>query len=590
MFAFFGLVLPYVRHQAILLLMALCLAFLLCKGQASYASGNEEERSVPQPDMDIEQIIDGLHLIDPVAKGDSLLQVGIKLQSTRQIQPALTVFNKVLVIGQRENDLRLVFLAKNNMGLCYFMSSEFSKALDNFYRAHEIAIRHLPPRFELVALNNISLVYNEDHNYERALLFLKRAYEGAIAHGMTSQVAEYGINLGALYSTLGHYEEAHRVLRKSMEYCDPGSDNYYFAKINLAESYELEKNLEEAYSILRSMIDDADAIGNNILVFAFLRGARILIQLESTEEALHHAYDGLEAAKAINDINHKHFANTLLSYFYADLDNYEKAYAYLQRTKELHSEIQTLRNQEELAEIQARFEVSRFEHELEVSEEKFAAMQRMYVIIIFILLALGVSLAYTIRTRWINMRQKKNLLYKKEQITALELEKSEEKRIRLEQEIKLREEQAAMNEQLLKEELEKKNTEMASKLLVSAAKNDVISQVIDYLEQHTESNEELNQIKGKLKNTIDLEKDWDDFVVHFEKTHYGFFQRLMEKHPELNNNELRFAAYLKINLDGKEIARLLHITPASYRKRKMRLKEKMGLHKGESLERYIHAV
>jgi len=583
------LVLPNIYIKAVALHLFFGLSFLFFVGYVSNASDSHGSIDT-EPDVDIERIIDGLRFIDPVARGDSLLQLGVDLQNARKIQSALSVFNRVLNIGQKENDLRLVFLAKNNMGMCYFISLEYARALDYFYQAHEIAIRHLPPRFELVVLNNISLVYSEDHQYERALHFLNRAYEGAIAHGFSSRVANYGVNLGTLYNTLGEYEKAREVLKRSMDYSEPGSENYYFAIVNLAESYQNENDLETAYSLLKGLIQESETVSNNILVFAFLRSAHILDQLEKTEEALNYAYKGLEVAKASNKINHMHFAHTLLNNMHADMGNYYEAYKALQSAKELNSEILELKNQEQLAEIQAKFEVSRFEYELEMSEEKYAAMQRMYMIIILILVGLGISLAYTIRTRWINMRQKESLLQKKEQITALELEKSEEQRIRLEQEITLRAEQTAINEKLLKEELEKKNTEMASKLLVSAAKNDVISQVIEHLEQHAGTNEDLRTIKSKLKNTVDLGKDWDDFVVHFERTHYGFFQRLMDRHPELNNNELRFAAYLKINLDGKEIARLLHITPASYRKRKMRLKEKFGLDKGENLERYIHSL
>lgn len=189
------------------------------------------------------------------------------------------------------------------------------------------------------------------------------------------------------------------------------------------------------------------------------------------------------------------------------------------------------------------------------------------------------------------MRQKNHLLKKKEEIAALELEKSKAQKMVLEQKIKRREEQASMSEKLLREELEKKNKEISSKALINATKNDFISQVlckIDKLNGNGKHN--LPALKQELKSTIDIEKDWQDFVVHFEQIHEGFFQNLLSKHPHLNNNDLRFLAYLRINLGGKEIARLLNITPASYRKRKMRMKEKLGLERSCELDKYISSL
>ena len=244
-----------------------------------------------------------------------------------------------------------------------------------------------------------------------------------------------------------------------------------------------------------------------------------------------------------------------------------------------------------LAELQAKFELSRYEYELAIADEKYSSMQKRYTYIVVSIFVIGILLAYTFRIRLLIEKQKNILLHRKEQIAALELENVEAQRMALEQEIKYNEEQTALNEKLLKEEIEKKNKEVASKLLVSAAKTDIINQVINQIEKVGDRGlANIETIKNELKNTINIDKDWDDFVIHFEQTHMGFFQKLLMLHPSLNSNDLRFAAYLKINLSSKEISRLLNITPASYRKRKMRLKEKLEMERDTPLENYINSL
>jgi tetratricopeptide (TPR) repeat protein len=564
--------------------------FLICVLNFPTLQAIESENlnnDIPAPDK---YISEHLSHLGQIQIGDSLISAGIRLNSQRKIKPALLYFNKALEIGENERDYRLQFLAINNTGLCYYVSSEFAKALDYFYRAHEIAIRYLPQNYHLTILNNISVVYNADNKPEKALQFLTQAYEGAINMELYSKAADYGINLGTLYNVIGEYEKAREVLKKSMQYTEEGSDNYYLAKISLSESYELDNQLYKAYNILIELIQNEAEIKDEILIFAYTRSARILNLLGRNNEALRYALRGAEISKIINDINFEHFAYNLLSNISESMGNYKDAYEYLLYANDLQKEIQLLKEQEKLAELQAQFEVSRYEHELVVADEKYSAMRKMYNIIFSILAFLILLSAYTIRIHWVNMKQKNILLHKKEQITSLELEYSEAQRITLEQEIKYKEEQSNLREKILEEELEKKNKEIASKVLISAAKSDVISQVIEQIDKLSEQNIQISSIKNELKSTINLEKDWDDFVVHFEQTHTGFFQKLISRHPDLNNNDLRFAAYLKINMGGKEIARLLSITPASYRKRKTRFKEKLCLEKDETLEKYIHSL
>ncbi|PKP15743.1 MAG: hypothetical protein CVU07_09125, partial [Bacteroidetes bacterium HGW-Bacteroidetes-23] len=67
-------------------------------------------------------------------------------------------------------------------------------------------------------------------------------------------------------------------------------------------------------------------------------------------------------------------------------------------------------------------------------------------------------------------------------------------------------------------------------------------------------------------------------------------QKLKIKHPDLNANEIRFLSFIYLNLNTKEIASLLNISPESCRKRKERLLKKLNLEADVSLYAYLSKI
>jgi tetratricopeptide (TPR) repeat protein len=495
--------------------------------------------------------------------GDSLLLQGVSLFEEKRLKESLELLSRVLRIGEEEHDDRLQLLAINNMGLCYFVSAEYARALDYFLRAYEISMSGMSAHYELTMLNNIALVYQADGQPEKALGFVESAYRRAIELELFRKAADYGVNLGTIYIVLEQHEKARSILKEAMQWMDRDSDSHYLASISLAESYELQGNHEWSRRILQTIIDEDTGESLDSRGIAHNRLARVLYEMGLNEEAILTAEKTVGIAREAGNIELEHDAVSRLSLIWEARENYHLAYEYLQQSVDLAQTILQLRNQEKLTELQARFELSKYEYELTAAEERYDTLRRFFAGMATLVILIAILSVYAFRIKLVNMRQKNKLLQRKE-------------------------ESAALREKLLNEEIEMKNKEISSKVLVSAAKNDMIHHVIQKIEKANHSGEKsLYDLKNELKNTLDIDRDWNDFVLHFEQTHARFFEKLLSRHSDLNNNDLRFAAYLKINLGGKEIARLLNITPASYRKRKMRLKAKLGLERPANLEQYI---
>ena len=143
-----------------------------------------------------------------------------------------------------------------------------------------------------------------------------------------------------------------------------------------------------------------------------------------------------------------------------------------------------------------------------------------------------------------------------------------------------------------KENLEAKAREIAAYSLLVSSKNQILQQIADIAKRIPGSLPESSEIQGIIKNNINTDKDWEDFMIHFQKIHPGFFRRLKAKRTagELTENELRLCAYFRIGMSTKQIAQVLNVSPESVRMHRYRLKKKLMLAEEDSLDDFIRNV
>jgi len=99
-----------------------------------------------------------------------------------------------------------------------------------------------------------------------------------------------------------------------------------------------------------------------------------------------------------------------------------------------------------------------------------------------------------------------------------------------------------------------------------------------------------HKAKQKIEKLIDTEAfkkgHWEDFKIVFEEVHPNFFMELKERFPELTTNDLRHLAYIKLNLQIKEIAKLTGVSIQAVKIARNRLKKKIDLQ--ESLVEFVN--
>lgn len=104
--------------------------------------------------------------------------------------------------------------------------------------------------------------------------------------------------------------------------------------------------------------------------------------------------------------------------------------------------------------------------------------------------------------------------------------------------------------------------------------------------------EESNYRIQKLSRQVDryVSDDAEErnlFESGFSKVHEDFFSRLLQKYPQLTSQDLKLAAYLRMNLSSKEIAPLINISIRGVEIKRYRLRKKLNLDSESNLNDFM---
>ena len=152
-----------------------------------------------------------------------------------------------------------------------------------------------------------------------------------------------------------------------------------------------------------------------------------------------------------------------------------------------------------------------------------------------------------------------------------------------------------IGEEQLKQKLEFNAKTLTTNTLNLIQKNEILEKIKTKAEDvRKASPEDLSARINSLINTanvaLNIDKDWENFRIHFEQVHNNFFESLKMRYPDLNSNDLRLCALLKLNLDTKEIATIMDISPESVKVARSRLRKKLQLETSDNLSSFITSI
>lgn len=188
----------------------------------------------------------------------------------------------------------------------------------------------------------------------------------------------------------------------------------------------------------------------------------------------------------------------------------------------------------------------------------------------------------------------------KDEAKALALLKEKERRLlsiqknQMEREIKMqlrieKEEQARLVAE--QELLQLKNEQMQKEVLASTLQVDRKNKLLEEIKEKIRQEGTSFNIERVLKTEKHLDDSIEQTVKEFQDIHPEFFNKLNElSSDKLTPLDLKYCAYLYLKLSTKEIAAIFNVEPKSIRMSKYRIKQKLNLHKDESLEAFLQGL
>ena len=122
-----------------------------------------------------------------------------------------------------------------------------------------------------------------------------------------------------------------------------------------------------------------------------------------------------------------------------------------------------------------------------------------------------------------------------------------------------------------------------------------LSETVKKLEKAEDDKERdrlISELSSSIKQRLSYEGDVDSqyFYAQAESLHEDFHAKLSENFPNLTQQEKRLATLLRLGFSSKYIATLMNITSKSVEISRYRLRQKLGLEKGDNLVNFIKSI
>jgi DNA-binding CsgD family transcriptional regulator len=532
----------------------------------------------------------------PLQECQQLIDNGTDAIQTNNFSLALELLTKAEVIAEKNQWRDKLYDINYRLGRLHSDFANFGESLGYYLKALTFAKGLKDTDIKtLNILNNIGILYSREKEYKGALEYYKKVLVKAQEIKADYYVIMASVNIADIYNKVGNYKAAKKYLQ-DINQIQKTKKFELISKINYAESELLEGNTVEAQKIMERLLDNVDRLNDKedcyLCVVELL--SRIYSKQNKVDLAIVYANKGLQDAHSADEkVNlYQH-----LSELYFKKKEYEVFKAYKDSVELAKDSVAKSINRGLYESNKAKLKVQEFQNEAKSYKDKQEAERKIFIISIIFSIIVFLLIYRTLKNRITKQKQEKVIAENQQKIISLELEKRNlelEKRnnenLLLEQQMREKETNALLEQERLINEIDKRNRQLSAKALNLSGRNQLIEEVINSFYQNPKISSDpvllkhINDLKTNLKTD-----EWDSFILHFEEVNNNMLKRLQALYPSLTPHDLRFIAYLYMNLSYKEIAIIFNITAAACSKRRERIMAKMDVPKDVSLHAFISA-
>jgi tetratricopeptide (TPR) repeat protein len=485
---------------------------------------------------------------DYYEKANSLMNMGIAYNHQYRYNLAMESFLKAEAIADSINSNELSASVFHHMGELYLDMRNIKLAGQFFTYALEIRKKSKDFKDLAETLNGLALVSWLSSNHDTAIIYLNQTLEIARKLNFDEGISRAYNNLGIVYHEKKEYTTALTNLFQALKSSESHHDFWWTAEIcnNIGES--------------------SISMGNYIQAEKYLAKAR--------ENAL-----PIKAVVLLAD-NYRYMAR-----MYSRTGKYELAFTYLEKFHFLDDSVFNRNNYTIISELTSAFELEKKEHSIVLQKQQIELYKQKKrndnllkaILLLIILSMLLIAWLIISRQKRINIRNKL-LLEKDEQLIAaqgmlVQREKEEKKRLIL--------------------ELDNKNRFLIDFALYIGMKNEFLLTLREQLKKLLSKNGTSPEIKEMIfhvNQNLRYNREVVDLQQNVEKVNFEFIQKLMERFPNLNENEKHLVILLRLKFTSKEIADLRAVSVKAIEISRYRLKKKMNLDDNDSLTSFVQKI
>lgn len=462
-----------------------------------------------------------------------------------------------------------------------------------YYDILDLAIRHSKTCIELAkraknykilqpAYSNLGMIFYKEKKYDKAIQYFELAEEVPMATASLLKASQCN-NIGLSYKNLQQYNKAATAFQKGLSFIPnhtkKGNDELYYLIIgNLGATYLKTGNTGKGFDLLKQELDyynrshfesaDKASCLIDIIQYYNLSGhtEKCPPLIDQTLNIIMHLDDpqakNTLIEKLIRLLNEKHIpVNELkLNKCYNEV-----LIASNNQFKQLQTAISKLFYEEKISSLISRSEFEKRNYSLQQKNERLILYVTFIVITMLILLLIGI--VRTNKQRLISSRQKLLIQQQREEIVK--------------------------NEQIiLQQQFENQKQQLNSLLTNLSIKQNTESGFLEKIKdlkrnKNITPEQIIQELQISVNNLMDIDRKLiRENVPNFE-INQEFSTNIKQKHPDLNETEIRYCNYFIAGLSSKEIGMLHNLSDISVRVMKNKIKNKLGLHKDDSMIEYL---
>lgn len=492
---------------------------------------------------------------------------------------AIKYLNNAILFG----DSSINALVYNDKGIIFSNLADYASALEYFL----MSLKYVKPtnsnaKFIAGIHNNIATVYIYSGDLELALKELKSANRNINKTDFKTLKISILNNLGNVFFQLNKIDSAEIYFNAAFD-ISKNFDNELskvLSLINMAYFYTETGKFEVAEQYLEQTENILNKFPDIISLVQFHIHKSLLY--EKTGE-IQKALNQLENAVEICDENDlTEFKITIfqkIAKLYSKDENYQQAFFYQSEYQKLADTVFNLEKTNIIENLKSINQIEKQEQEIKYLKLKNKE-QKENIVKIVVLSVLSVLLLsafiYILLLKNRNTKQELVLINEKSKMNELEIEKEK-----------------AQN-QAIKLELENREKEIFTKVNQIIQTNElirVITQKLKFISKNVSPEnqkvkKEIQKLLIQIK-TQDRTQLWKEFETRFVSVHNKFYEKLTQNYPDLTPNERRLCAFLKLNMNTKDIASITLQSQNAIFVARNRLRKKLNIDTDENLTIFI---